>query len=188
MQAEFLKISGRFALLTKNEEIQLGRRIQEWLQWEGDCPPAIERSGRKARDRFVLCNMRLVTKLAKSYTRRIIGTSLTFEDLLQEGIFGLQRAAEKYDPECGHAYSTYATWWIRQSMSRAVNAKGKIIRVSEGARRKLKLFRDVYEVGDTLSQTLSRAGLTPRDCEFIRQANLCERVAPLDAFDSLDHL
>jgi RNA polymerase primary sigma factor len=188
MQAEFLNLSGRYALLTKNEEIQLGRRIQKWLTWEGECPPAVERSGRRARDRFVLCNMRLVTKIAKSYTRRILGTSLTFEDLLQEGALGLQRAAEKYDPECGWAYSTYATWWIRQAMSRAVNSKGRTIRVSEGARRKLKLFRDAHQPGDTVQQTLERAGLRERDCEFIQQANLCERVVAMDAFESPDYI
>jgi len=187
MSIDFLSLSGRYVLLSKHEEIQLGRRIQRWLQWEGECPPAIERSGRRARDKFVVCNLRLVTKVAKAYARRIQGTALTFEDLLQEGVFGLQRAAEKYDPECGYAYSTYATWWIRQSLTRAINAKGKLIRVSEGAKRKLKEFRESHMQGDTWQDTMDRAGLTDKDYQYIRQASLCEHVVCLDAFDSTHH-
>ena len=186
MANDFFSVSGRYALLTKTEEIQLGRRIQKWLTWEGECPPAIERSGRRARDRFVLCNLRLVTKIAQSYTRRIQGTTITFEDLQQEGTIGLQRAAEKYDSECGYAYSTYATWWIRQSLSRMVSTKSRMIRVSDGARKKLRQFRDAYQPGDCYEDTLDRARLKAKDREFINQACLCERVTQLDALDIYD--
>ena len=181
MTNDFYSMSGRYALLTKNEEIQLGRRIQKWLLWEGECPPTIERSGRRARDRFVLSNLRLISRIAKSYIGRIQGTIITFEDLQQEGILGLQRAAEKYDPECGYAYSTYATWWVRQSLSRMVNTKSRMIRVSDGARKKLMLFREAYQLGDRFEDTLDRAGLKAKDREFINQASLCERVVQLDA-------
>jgi RNA polymerase sigma factor (sigma-70 family) len=186
MATEYLAISGRYMLLSKEEEIYLGRRIQKWLTWEGECPKAVERSGKKARDRFVLANMRLVTRIAKSYTRRIQGTALTFEDLLQEGTIGLCRAAEKYDPECGYAASTYFTWWIRQALSRAVDAQARIIRVSTGARRKLKLFREAAIEGQSMEETLTAAGLKPKDLEFVRQASLCEMVVPLDSLELRD--
>ena len=144
---QFLAISGRYALLSKDQEIELGRRIQRWLTHEKPVPKNIERSGRRARETFVLSNLRLVTKVAKSYTRRLAGTGLTFEDLLQEGILGLQRAAEKYDPECGYAYSTYATWWVRQALSRAIEMKGGTIHISAEARRKLRRYEQAKEEG-----------------------------------------
>lgn len=173
---EYLNISGKFPLLTKQEEIELGRRIQKWLTWtEGECPRSVVRSGQRAREKFVLSNLRLVTRVAKGYSRRLHGTGLTFEDLLQEGVFGLQRAAEKYSPDCGYAYSTYAMWWIRQAISRAIEMKGGIIHLSSGARRKLRRFRN----GEMEE-------LTPRDTFTIRQAALCEKVTPLDALDLQD--
>lgn len=183
---EFLKISGRYALLTKNQEIQLGRRIQRWLTHPEPVPPQIRRSGMRARDQFVLSNMRLVTRIAKSYTRRLHGTGLTFEDMLQEGVLGLQRAAEKYDPECGYAMSTYATWWIRQAMSRAVEMKGGVVHVSSGAMRKLRKFRDAASEGGTRAEIIERAGLNERDLFTIEQAALCSTVVALDALEIKD--
>ena len=178
-----MKISGRYALLNKNQEIQLGRRIQRWLQHPEPVPPAIRRSGLRARDQFVLSNMRLVTRVAKSYTRRLKGTGLTFEDLLQEGIVGLQRAAEKYDPECGYAMSTYATWWIRQSLSRAIEMRGGTIYITAGAKRKLRRFREVAAEGDSRLEAIEKAGLKARDLYTIQQAAACSRVVALDALE-----
>lgn len=173
---EYLKISGKYPLLSKQEEIELGRRIQKWLTWtNGECPKSVVRSGQRAREKFVLANLRLVIKAAKGYSRRLHGTGLTFEDLLQEGVFGLQRAAEKYSPECGYAYSTYAMWWVRQSISRVIEMKGGMIRLSSGARRKLRRFRN----GEMEE-------LTPRDTFTLRQAALCEKVTALDALNLQD--
>jgi len=181
----FLNISGRYELLTKREEIQLGRRIQKWLTWDKSekCPKSVERSGRRARDRFVLCNLRLVTRIAKGYTRRISGTGLTFEDILQEGVLGLQRAAEKYDPESGYAMSTYATWWIRQAISRAIDMKGGVIHLSSNAKRKLYKFRQAAIMGGTLEEILERAELAPKDMAIIEQAAMCYATVELDGLE-----
>lgn len=181
----FLDISGRYVLLSKNEEIELGRRIQKWLQWDeetqGRCPRQVERSGQRARERFVLCNLRLVVRVAKGYSRRLAGTGLTFEDLLQEGVIGLNRAAEKYDPNCGYAMSTYATWWIRQAMSRAFDIKSSIIKVSPVSRRRLfKLQREVSN-GATLEEAAAKLSLTPRQLELVQKAHIGTRVKSLDA-------
>ena len=111
----FIDMASRYPLLTQEQEIELGRRIQKWLTTENPSPGMI-RSGRRARDQFVCCNLRLVIAVAKRYHRRIRDTSLSFSDLLQEGTIGLQRAAEKYDPESGYKMSTYAYWWIRQAI------------------------------------------------------------------------
>lgn len=188
MATEFLQLSGRYTLLTKAEEIELGRRIQRWLQWEGKrkCPANIVRSGMRAREKFVLCNLRLVTRVAKGYTRRLPGTGLTFEDLLHEGVFGLQRAAEKYDPECGYAYSTYAMWWIRQSISRAIEMRGGVIHVSSGARRKLRKFQQEAMRGGTLVEIMERAELRDRDLFTIEQAAMCANVVEFDGLELRD--
>ena len=90
---DFIATATRYPLLTQNQEIELGRRIQAWLQ-HPDPPASVIRSGRRARDTFVCSNLRLVISVAKKYTFAVKGTPLTFQDLIQEGTLGLQRAAE----------------------------------------------------------------------------------------------
>lgn len=179
---EFIDMAARYPLLTQQQEIELGRRIQKWLK-DPDPSPGLARSGKRARDQFVCCNLRLVVAVAKKYTRRISGTSITFADLLQEGVIGLQRAAEKYDPECGYKMSTYAYWWIRQSITRSIDMKTGMIRISSGAKRKLQRFRDSAAEGGTLEEILERADLSERDLKTIEQASMCYKVTCLDALD-----
>src|SRR5579862_7885748 len=96
----YLRAIGRIKLLTAREEIDLARRIAK-----GD---------KIAKKRLIQANLRLVVSVAKKYQ----GRGLPFLDLIQEGNLGLIRAAEKYDPERGYKFSTYATWWIRQGITR----------------------------------------------------------------------
>jgi RNA polymerase primary sigma factor len=179
---EFIDMAARYPLLTQQQEIELGRRIQLWLK-HPDPPRGLVRSGRRARDQFVCCNLRLVVAVAKKYLRRISGTSITFADLLQEGTIGLQRAAEKYDPECGYKMSTYAYWWIRQSITRSIDMKTGMIRISSGAKRKLQKFREAAAEGGTMTEILDRAGLTQRDLKIVEQASICYKVTCLDGLD-----
>ena len=132
---EYLNAAGRVPLLTADEEILLGRSIQRMQRLLEDKPSGpydrqergIMHRGRKAKDRMVTANMRLVVDVSKKYRRQC--DHLSQEDLLQEGTFGLIRAAEKFDPERGYKFSTYAYWWIRQSMARAVTTYDRSIRL-----------------------------------------------------------
>ena len=107
----YLREIGRVPMITHEREIELAQRI--------------EMGDREAMTQFILANLRLVVSIAKRY----VGRGLTLLDLIQEGNIGLIRAVQRYDWRRGHRFSTHATWWIRQAISRAVADKGRTIRL-----------------------------------------------------------
>src|SRR3954470_11441233 len=107
----FLREIGRHPLLTAADEVELSKRI--------------ERGDMQAKRRMIECNLRLVVSIAKNYRNQ----GLPFLDLIQEGMFGLIRAVEKFEWQRGLKFSTYATWWIRQAVARAIADKARTIRV-----------------------------------------------------------
>ena len=123
---------GRATIPTRDEVIHLSRLIQAGLA-EG-ATPRQQRAGNRARQRLVQGNARLAVNIAKGMSRRIqCSGGLDLEDLMQEAFLGLDTAARKYDPERGFAFSTYATWWIRQATSRAIELQAKTVRIPNGA-------------------------------------------------------
>ena len=107
----YLREIGKIPLLSQEEEQELAKRVAK-----GD---------KKARDKMIEANMRLVVSVAKKYS----GRGLDFLDLIQEGNTGLLRAVEKFDPDKGFKFSTYATWWIRQAVTRAIADQARTIRI-----------------------------------------------------------
>jgi RNA polymerase primary sigma factor len=139
--AGYLGRRGRGRLLTHEEELDLGR----WAR-AGDA---------RARARLIEKNLRLVVSVAKRYR----GMGLPFDDLIQEGNIGLIKAAERFDPELGNRFSTYAIWWIRQAIGRAIEDKGRAIRLPTNAQGKA---RKAARVRNELS---ARLGGEPADEE-----------------------
>src|SRR5215217_4144688 len=136
----FAKIdTGR--LLSHQEEIDLSRRAKA-----GD---------KRARQRLIEKNLRLVISVAKKYR----GIGLPFEDLIQEGNIGLMKAVEKFDPDRGWRFSTYATWWVRQAVQRAVADKGRTIRVP------VHMGEKIRKMGRTYSELSAELERDPTDEE-----------------------
>ena len=133
----YMKEVGTIPLLTAEEETELalalreGKAAQEQLVRDGLSPKERAKlewkvdEGDRARARFIESNSRLVISIA----RRYLGRGLPLSDLMQEGNLGLIKAVERFDPDRGHRFSTYATWWIRQSILRAVADQGRTIRL-----------------------------------------------------------
>lgn len=182
----FFEMAGRYPLLSQKQEIELGRRIQRWLQ-DPDPSPSIIRDGRRAREKFVNCNLRLVIAVAKKYQNRLHKSSMTFGDILQEGVIGLQRATEKYDPECGYKMSTYAYWWIKQRINRALHKQGGLIDISYTAKLKHHRFVEAARLGGTIDEILERAGLVKRDLKLIEAVAMCRDVGRLDVLEQPMH-
>ncbi|MGF1663584.1 MAG: RNA polymerase sigma factor [Kineosporiaceae bacterium] len=135
---DYLKQIGKVALLNAEQEVELAKRIEaglfaeETLTTEPDLDPKLKRElwwiaedGRRAKNHLLEANLRLVVSLAKRYT----GRGMLFLDLIQEGNLGLIRAVEKFDYTKGYKFSTYATWWIRQAITRAMADQARTIRI-----------------------------------------------------------
>ncbi|MFZ9349921.1 MAG: sigma-70 family RNA polymerase sigma factor [Candidatus Fonsibacter ubiquis] len=125
-----IKQSHRYPLLTADEEITLSRHVQAWLalgdvKRPGRRQKAVIARGKRARERFFLSNIRLAVNVAGKYHK--YGGTLMLEDLIQEGLIGLDTAITKFDPALGYKFSTYCYWWIRQGITRAINRNSRII-------------------------------------------------------------
>ena len=148
----FLGEIGRHQLLTPEQELTLGRKVQAMVEITERCRivggtgPECEfsdqerltiRRGEKAKNQMITANLRLVVNLSKRYQ----GKGLDLLDLIQEGTLGLTRAVEKYDPTRGHRFSTYAYWWIRQGLNRALSTQSRTIRIPVNINEKLTKLR-----------------------------------------------
>ena len=178
----YLATIGRIPLLTPAEEIELGNQVQSMMALTEDGSKTFEdheltgkqrrmlRIGRRAKERMMKANLRLVVSVAKKYQ----GKGLELLDLIQEGSLGLERAVEKFDPTRGYKFSTYAFWWIRQSMTRAIACQSRTIRLPVHLSERLATIRKV-------SLDLARKlGAMPSRVEIAEAMDI-----PLDELDSL---
>jgi RNA polymerase sigma factor (sigma-70 family) len=150
--SSYLGEIGRHQLLTPEQELTLGRKVQAMAALQDRCRlaggqgPACDfsdlerrtlRQGERAKNQMITANLRLVVNLAKRYQNK----GLDLLDLIQEGTLGLTRAVEKYDPTRGHRFSTYAYWWIRQGLNRALSTQSRTIRIPVNVNEKLTRLR-----------------------------------------------
>lgn len=180
----YLKEMARVPLLTTEEEVDLAKRLEagnnaraELVRLDGNASSgmiaaleALVEDGKAARDHLIKANTRLVVSIAKKY----MGRGVHFLDLIQEGNLGLMKAVEKFDYTRGYRFSTYATWWIRQTITRAIADQGRTIRVpvhmSDRIRRLYKTARQLeQEMGrkPTPEEIAERMDLEPRKVQWM---------------------
>ena len=180
----YLRDIGRIPLLEHDEEILLGRQVQRLMEIKAcedllGTPSREElaeslqtttkelrkeiRDGEKAKDKMVTANLRLVVSVAKKYTKR----NMELLDIIQEGTIGLVRGVEKFDPGRGYKFSTYAYWWIRQGITRAIAEKSRAIRlpihVTENLNKLKKAQRELSQMNGAMPnvfQLSDHLGLT----------------------------
>ncbi len=180
MVRTYLHEIGRVPLLTHEQEVIYGKQVQQFMALLGkrdrlrellDGEPTDEqwaeaagldlvdlrqqlRTGQRAKQKMIEANLRLVVAIAKKYQKR----NLEFLDLIQEGSIGLERGVEKFDPLKGYKFSTYAYWWIRQAITRAIAQYARTIRLPIHITEKLNKIKRVQR---ELAQTLGRAATIP---------------------------
>ena len=164
----YLREIGKIPLLSNEEEVDLAYRIVK--------------GEKKAKDKMVEANMRLVVSIAKRYS----GRGLDFLDLIQEGNTGLLRAVEKFDPDKGFKFSTYATWWIRQAITRAIADQARTIRIPvhmvETINKVLRATRKLTNELNrepTVEEIAKEMGMEPEKIDYVMKIK--QDIASLDA-------
>ena len=180
----YLRDIGRIPLLEHDEEILLGRQVQRMMEIKAveelsrpatqeDLASVLDisskdlrrqlRDGERAKDKMVTANLRLVVSVAKKYTKR----NMELLDIIQEGTIGLVRGVEKFDPGRGYKFSTYAYWWIRQGITRAIAEKSRAIRlpihITENLNKLKKAQRELSQMNGQMPNVFElsdRLGLT----------------------------
>ena len=181
---DYLAAIGRYPLLTAEQEIQLSRQVRRMMElqaMEGERSKPEQREikrGMRARDTIMNCNLRLVVHIAKRYGNRLKCNGLEMMDIIQEGSIGLQRAAELFDGTKGYKFSTYAYWWIRQAITRAIDTKERLIRVPQHLLDKIyrvtRIQRQhLQEHGEPISAVMlaDQMEMTVDELEMIMQRN-----------------
>ncbi len=193
---QYLQDIGRVDLLSQEEELILARLVQErerllscrgddgdrhndaygvsdsWAMRAGLSPAALRLAlhrGRRARERMIQANLRLVVAVAKKYQQR----GMELLDLVQEGTLGLERAVERFDPTRGFRFSTYAYWWIRQGITRAIASQSRTIRLPVHITEKLNRLKRAQR------ELSVRLGRTPTVSELARELGLSEATVRL---------
>ena len=194
----YLRDIGRIPLLEHDEEILLGRQVQRMMEIkacedllqnpsEEELAASLEittkelkremRAGKRAKDKMVTANLRLVVSVAKKYTKR----NMELLDIIQEGTIGLVRGVEKFDPGRGYKFSTYAYWWIRQGITRAIAEKSRAIRlpihITENLNKLKKAQRELSQLNGEMPNVFQLSDYLELSVEDIKDL-MCKARQP----------
>ena len=194
----YLRDIGRIPLLEHDEEILLGRQVQRMMEIKAceellgnpsqeDLAASLEittkelkrdvRAGKRAKDKMVTANLRLVVSVAKKYTKR----NMELLDIIQEGTIGLVRGVEKFDPGRGYKFSTYAYWWIRQGITRAIAEKSRAIRlpihITENLNKLKKAQRELSQLNGEIPNVFQLSDYLGLSVEDIKDL-MCKARQP----------
>ncbi|PXF41988.1 RNA polymerase sigma factor SigA [Gracilariopsis chorda] len=184
----YLQLIGSDRLLTAEEEVEYGRQVRKLMHWQRNRVELADTIGRepsdsewadfvdidrqtfatqlvdarKAKDRMIVCNLRLVVSIAKRYLNR----GMPLSDLIQEGTLGLIRACEKFDAEKGFKFSTYATWWVRQAVTRAIADQSRTIRLP------VHLYDTITAIRRATKYLTNELGRPPLEREIAEYCNI----------------
>ena len=159
--SDYLAAITKFPLLTAEQEIQLGRQVARYMELRNAPGERTKQElrqikiGIRARDTIVKSNLRLVVHAAKRYSSCLKSNNMELIDLIQEGAFGLQRAAELFDPSRGYKFSTYSYWWIRQSISRAIYNNERLVKIPQ------RVLDKLYQATKAEAEFVQVNGRTP---------------------------
>lgn len=153
---DYLKDVGKIKLLKREDELKLGKIIST----------GSEKEAKIAKKKLIQSNLRLVVSIAKKYT----GQGVLFMDLVQEGSLGLIRAVEKFDYTKGFKFSTYATWWIKQAISRTISNTSRIIRLPIHMEEKIKHYKKLY------TEITNKLGREPEEEELIAYSGFNKKI------------
>jgi len=177
----YLNLIGRTKLLTAEQEVELAKRIEAGLMAahlieNGSTDPGlviVAKEGKAAKDHLLEANLRLVVSIAKRYT----GRGMAFLDLIQEGNLGLIRAVEKFDYTKGYKFSTYATWWIRQAITRAMADQARTIRIP------VHMVEVINKLGRIQRELLQDLGREPTPEELAKEMDITpEKVLEIQQY------
>lgn len=146
----YLKDIGQVKLLTREEEIELAKRV---LMARDSADEKISKLGKEARDRLIVANLRLVVSIAKNYSY----SNVPLMDIIQDGTMGLMKAVDRYQVDKGFKFSTYATWWIRQSISRSISNNSRTIRLP------VHVYDTLSKIRRVKRNYVSKHGIEPDD-------------------------
>lgn len=179
MVYDWLKSANRFPLLTADQEIDLAHKVQRGMAV--DATPAEKRIAARAKNKMIQSNLKLVVNVAKKFhpvTKH--SNSLDLVDLFQEGTLGLTRAVEKFKPEAGYRFSTYAYWWLRQSITRVIEAQKTTIRITNMVSQMANKARKAPGHIRTRTELQGWLGATDNQMHMVERAKAIAQMTSLD--------
>jgi len=167
--------SSKYPLLSRKEEIELFERMLKWSKNKKHCGTIARKKGKEAKEALINSNLRLVIKIAKDFN----SLGLELQDLISEGNLGLVKAVENFKPNVGAKFSTYASFWIKQKIRRALSNQGRTIRIPTGSiQQKLNIikfkeqYKEKYDCYPSIKEISKKVGVSVDRVKLLNESSL----------------